>query len=436
MAGSTVTVALPRIGKEMGVSVEHAEWVMLSFLLSVTVLLLIAGRLGDLVGHNQVYLYGFAILSVTSLMCGLSYSLEFLVAARAFQGIGGAMVMATGPALLTTTFPSSQRGRALGILSTSTYIGLTAGPMIAGFIIGRFGWRWIFYINIPVAVVVIASGIIFLPAYKKADRVSFDLPGTLSMATGMVLFLMAVAEGSQWGWSSMKVIAPGLVGMGLLILFVVIENKKAQPLLNIHLFRSRVFSGAVLAALCNYISLFIPIILMPYYLLEGLGISPSMTGMLLSVQPLVMALVASPSGWLSDKIGTRFLSFSGMIILAAGLFGLSSIAADTSRYMVAIWLGMIGLGTGVFISPNTSALMGSAAKSQQGTAGGVMSVARNLGMMIGVATATAIFGAAGGVTGHAWTATDFHALAISQIVASIVALFGAVASLMRGEGKK
>jgi MFS family permease len=181
------------------------------------------------------------------------------------------------------------------------------------------------------------------------------------------------------------------------------------------------------------VALFVPIILMPFFLLEALGIGPSGAGMLLSVMPLVMAVVASPSGWLSDRIGTFVLAVAGMIVLTLGMLGLAlgGSAPGAAPGAVGLWLGLIGLGTGIFITPNSSALMGSAPKTQQGTAGGVMALARTLGMMVGVAGGTAVFQAMGGRTGNAWRATDHRALRVALLVAAGISLVGAIASALR-----
>jgi MFS family permease len=226
--------------------------------------------------------------------------------------------------------------------------------------------------------------------------------------------------------------AMGLGGVALLSLFSWIELRVAKPLIRLSLFRSRVFSGATLSAAANYIALFVPIILLPFYLREGRALSPGATGLLLSTQPLVMALVAALAGWLSDRIGTRILATGGMVLLAAGLAGLATIGDETSVVTIGLWLALMGLGTGIFISPNSSALMGAAPRTGQGVAGGVLAVARNLGMMLGVAAAVTIFAEAGGQTGREWTSGEFAALRVAFAAAAGVSVLGALASSLRG----
>jgi MFS family permease len=202
--------------------------------------------------------------------------------------------------------------------------------------------------------------------------------------------------------------------------------------LDLSLFASRVFTGSVLSALCNYIALFVSILLLPFYLEEGLGRDPARAGLILSVQPLVMALVASPSGWLSDRIGSRGLATLGMLVLSGGLWGLSGLGAGAPGAHVVLWLAVMGFGTGIFISPNSSALMGSAPRNQQGIAGSLLAEARVLGMYLGVALATAVFGLAGGSTGHRWQLLDFDALRLALQVAAGAAVLGAMLAALRG----
>jgi EmrB/QacA subfamily drug resistance transporter len=409
-SSSTVNLALPELSHELHVPLELTSWVVTSFLLTTTVLLLVAGRLGDVLGHARVYLAGFALFGLASLGCGLAPGIGGLIAGRIAQGVGSAMVAATGPALLTTTFPGAQRGRALGLLSTATYTGLTVGPPIGGWVVGILSWRWVFLVNLPVAALVIALGIAVLPSSRGRSEKAFDWPGMLSSILGLPLLLFALTQGRRLGWSSPLVLGAGACGLGLLAAFVWIERRQPHPLLDLRLFRSRIFSGATLSAFGNYVALFVPTILLPFYVVEALGIEPARAGIVLSAQPLVMAIVASPAGRLSDRWGSRGLATVGMLVLALGLGGLSFVGPGASVGQVMAWCAVIGLGTGVFISPNSSALMGAAPRSQQGVAGGVMAVARSLGMMTGVAAASAIFVAAGGRTGHAWQAADYHAL--------------------------
>jgi len=385
MAGSMVNLALPSLGRDLGISIETSRWVVQAFLLTVAVLLLPAGRISDILGHGRMYLFGFALFGAMSVLCGAADRFWVLIAGRVFQGVGGALAMAAGPALLTTAFPAHQRGRVLGLMATSTYVGLMAGPSVAGAIVEWLSWRFVFHFMAPISLVVIVAGAPFLPR---------GLPP--------------------------PAVRPGGTGAAM------------RRLLGLDLFRSRLFLGAALSALCNYASLFAMILLVPFYLEEGLGLESATAGLLLTAQPLMMALTAAPAGWISDRIGSQGLATAGMGLLAASLWGLSTLGPESGICCVAAWLGACGLSTGLFVSPNSSALMGSAPLENQGTAGSLLAEARVLGMLIGVTMASTVFHAWGGRTGAEWTATEFDALSLVLRISAGVALAGAVLAFLRG----
>ena len=433
MAASMIGLALPSISADLAIPLDQAEWIMLSFLLAVTVMLLVAGRLSDLLGHRQVFVAGYFLFGLTSLLCGLAQDFFFLVAARLLQGISGAMIMATGVALLTTSFPADRRGWALGMISTATYAGLTAGPSLGGALIAAFGWRAIFLINLPISAALIVLSIVFLPYVRPPKKFSLDIGGLILLMTSLPLVMLALSRGQQWGWHSWPTLASGAVGALLLAGFIRTELKIPEPLLDLSLFRSRIFTGAAFSALFNYVSLFIPTFLLPYYLTEGRHIPYSQAGLILAAQPIAMALIAGISGRLSDRIGTRPLAVAGLIILGLGLFGLSTVGPQTIRAVTATWLAVIGLGTGIFVSPNSSSLMGAAPRHEQGVAAGVLAVARNTGMMLGITSATVLFHAAGGRVGGDWSAAEFAALRIAFVAAACISLVGASTSALRGK---
>ncbi len=433
MAGSTVTLALPTLGDDLGVSLESADWVVESYLIAITVVLLLVGRSADLLGHGRVYLTGFLLFGLTSVVCGLANSLALLVAGRIGQGLVAAAVMATGPALLTTTFPPSQRGRALGMVATATYLGLTIGPPVGGWLISTFGWRSVFFLNVPITIVIGALGWRVLPLGRPPrHRATIDWREVVLLAGGAPLFLVALAEGQTWGWTDPLTLGLGAAGLIAIGLFVGFEAHRELPVLALGLFRSRMFSSATISALMNYVALFVAMILAPYYLIEARGLESSRAGMILTAQPLAMAVFTSPAGWLSDRIGSRGLTVLGLTLFAIALTALSTIGPDTSLVRVGAFLALMGTGTGIFISPNSSALMGAAPRDRQGLAGALMAVARNLGMMFGVALGTSVFFAAGGETGHAWSQASYDALGTAFRAGAAVALFGAIVASLRG----
>lgn len=424
--GSVVNTILPVLSHAFSGGVADVEWVVTIYLLVVSGLLLGFGRLGDLIGYRPAYLTGFAVFVGGSAVCGAASTLGWLVACRALQAIGAAMLFANGPALLTTSFPGSQRGRALGLQATMTYLGLTAGPSLGGWLAQALGWRSVFYINVPIGVVGLALGLWAIPRTCPAEkRVAFDWWGAGAFLVGLSALLFALNQGHAWGWASGPIVASGAIALAALGVFFAVERRSPAPMVNLGLFRSRVFASAVSSALLNYIAVYGILFLLPFYLMQGRGLSPAQAGLVLTAQPIVMAVVAPISGAASDRIGTRGPAIVGMGVMAVGLYLLSRVTAVSPMHEVAIGLAVVGLGTGVFISPNNSALMGSAPREAQGVAGGILATARNVGMVLGTGVAGATFttvlardGAGVGAIAHA-THVGFLALVAAALLGSV-----------------
>lgn len=389
---SVVNVVLPVIRRTFGATPATIQWVVTVYLLVVSGFLLTFGRFGDLVGHRRVYLWGFLGFVAGSIACGIAPSAGVLISARAAQAMGAAMLFATGPAIITTTFPATERGRALGLSATMTYIGLTLGPPLGGWLADALSWRAVFYINVPIGLGALALAARVVPVEEPgAAKERFDVAGAATFISGLVALMIALNQGHAWGWGSPLTL--GLTGVALVLLaaFVAIERRSAFPMLDLGLFSRPAFSGSTVSALLNYVAIYGVIFLMPFWAIEGRGLSPSRAGLLLTVQAIVMAVVAPISGALSDRIGTRLPAVAGMGVLATGLVMLSRLGPTTHLAYAGLSLAVAGLGTGVFISPNNSALMGAAPRHRQGIAAAVLAEARNVGMVLGVGLAGAIF---------------------------------------------
>lgn len=392
MTSSIINVALPDMAQEFRIDPSSASWFVLSFLLTVTVLLLPAGRLGDIVGHGRMYLWGSVVFGMGALGCAVAPSAGGLIAGRVAQGLGSAMVMATSPALLTQSVSPRRRGFALGFMSTALYIGLTIGPPVGGVMVRHLGWRSIFHLTFAATLAVVLACFFILRRRDGAgDRPKFDWPGALLIAAGTLSFLLVCTLGPGWGARHPATIVLAIASVVLLPVFVLIQLSTREPTVDLRLFRSVVFSSAAIGAMLNYASLFIAMYMLPFALRDGQGMTPQSLGSVLSAQAAGMALLAWGSGWLSDHIGARGLAVLGMIGTAAGMAGLAWSWPTTGQLEPSAWLFLVGAGTGVFISPNSSALMGAAPMHRQGIAGGVMALARNLGMSFGVAIASALY---------------------------------------------
>lgn len=434
---SVVNIVLPVVSRDFGADVATIEWVITIYLLVVSGLLLSFGRLGDLRGHKSIYVSGFVIFVVGSALSGLAPTEFALIGFRALQAIGAAMLFANSPAIITRNFPAAQRGQALGLQGMMTYLGLTAGPSLGGWLTSQFGWRAVFYINVPVGLIALLLSLRFIPTdapNENAER--FDLAGAAMFVAGLVLFLLALNQGSEWGWTSPLILVLLTIAVLVLIAFVVAEQRVAHPMLDLSLFRQRLFSAAAASAVLNYVCLYSVVFLMPFYLIQGRGMDTAQAGLLLTAQPLIMAIAAPLSGTLSDRIGSRLPGTLGMAILAGGLVLMSRLGAASPQIDIVVALAMVGLGTGIFISPNSSALMGAAPRDRQGIAAGILATARNFGMVLGVGFAGAIFttvqaqSAANGASNGLFAGVDAGWLAAAGI-----ALLGVFASAVRGSGE-
>jgi EmrB/QacA subfamily drug resistance transporter len=427
---SVVNTVLPVINKSFGSEIATIEWVVIIYLLIVSGLLLSFGRIGDIRGHKPVFLIGFSIFIISSALCGWAPSIEALIGFRGLQALGAAMLSANSPAILTKNFPSSQRGQALGLQATMTYLGLTVAPSLGGWLTELISWRAVFYINVPVGLIAFILAWMFIPQDKETgSRESFDLPGALLFMAGLITLLLAMNQGYAWGWYSIPILGLFLFSGVFLASFILFENISQSPILDLHLFKNRVFSASAVSAVFNYIAVFSILILLPFYLLQGRGLSPSQAGLILTIQPIVMAIVAPISGSISDRIGTRIPTVSGMVILSLGLLLMSRLGPNTPIYEVGITLSIVGFGTGIFISPNNSAIMGAAPKKRQGIAAGILATARSTGMVLGVGLAGAIF------TTIMASSTDeltlFRAMSASFIMAAVLAGIGAITTIIK-----
>jgi len=427
--GSVVNTILPVMRDDFTSKVATVEWVVTIYLLVLSGLLLTFGRLGDLHGHKAVYVWGFGIFAASSALCGAAQTPVTLILFRGVQAVGAAMLASNAPAILTGNFPGNMRGRALGLASMMTYIGLTVGPSFGGWLAHAFGWRSVFFINVPVGGLALILTLVFIPKdipVESGQR--FDLPGALLFLAGLTALLLGLNKGAEWGWTSFPVL--GLLSGAILLMvsFILVERRSPAPMLDLSLFRAPLFSAATASAVLNYIGVYAILFLMPFYLIQGRGLNSAQAGLLLTAQPIIMAIAAPISGTLSDRSGSRWPGIIGMGLLSAGLLLLASLGSTTPLLFAGFALALAGLGTGTFISPNTSALMGSAPKQRQGIASGVQATARSVGMVLGIGISGAIF------TTHLAQNTPealYQGIDMGFLVAGGIAILGIVISAIK-----
>jgi EmrB/QacA subfamily drug resistance transporter len=407
---SIVNVNLPTIAAAFRAPMTVAGWVPMAYLLVLSSLLLSYGRLGDMWGYRRLFLGGMMLFVAASALCGLSPSLRFLIVARGVQAMAGGMFMAVTPAILTTAFPARERGRALGLNAMMVAFGLALGPSLGGAITQWWGWRWVFYINVPIGLAGFFWARRLLPPDRPRPAQRFDWPGAALAFVALLSFLLWVNRLPGWGLRSRASMGAGLITVAAAAFFLWQEWRTPQPMLQLGLFRNRLFTCPIAAALLNFMSQYTLVFLMPFYLRDYLGMPPGRVGLIMTTFPALVLIAAPLAGALSDRIGTRGLAAVGAGVCAAALAwlalgcwrgdagGMAAATTGAGRPAEPLWwivagLALFGLGTGIFQSPNNSAVMGSVPRERAGTASAVLAVIRNVGMVLGIAVAGALFAA-------------------------------------------
>ncbi|MFO7671330.1 MAG: MFS transporter [Bacteroidales bacterium] len=385
--GAAINIALPAISKTFSMGAVGMSWVAMAFLLSSAVFLVPMGKLADINGRKRIFFIGNIIIVLSSILCALSPSGGLLILFRGIQGIGSAMVFGTGIAIITSVYPPGERGKAIGITVTSVYIGLSLAPFLGGILTQYLGWRSIFYAIVPFEVLVIWITWRYInQEWADAKGEKFDLPGSLIYLLSMSAFMFGFSRLPKT--SGIILAAAGLMGV---IGFIILEMRLRFPVFNIRLFKSnRRFALSNLAALINYATTFAITFLLSLYLQYVMGLTPRDAGMILVTQPVIMAIVASISGRLSDTRDPRILASAGMGIIVTGLILLSFLSGQSTLTFLVIILAVVGFGFGMFSSPNTNAIMGSVDKKYLGVASATVGTMRLTGQMMSMGIATLI----------------------------------------------
>ncbi len=388
-----VNVALPVLTREFGAPLVLAQWVVLGYVLCITGLLLPAGRLADVLGRREVFLAGFILFGFSSALCGLAPSVQWLIAARVVQGVGGALVQANTGALLTQVFPASERGRVLGLNSSVVSAGLLSGPLIGGLITHYFGWRWAFFVNVPISAVAASVGWYLLRPSPVARGQKFDPLGALLFLVTCSGLLLGLNQGETWGWTSVETVGTLGLAAAAAVAFIVVEVRVPQPTVDLNLFRNRGFAAATLSAFLAFLAIAPVVLLMPFYYQLVLDVPVDQSGLLLIAIPATTVFLAPISGMLSDRLGSRLLASAGLLLEAVGLASLIVLPLDGPAGLVALRLVLVGVGMALFQSPNSSAMFGSVPPSRLGVVGGFQALTRNLGQSLGQAIAGVVWSA-------------------------------------------
>lgn len=389
--GSIVNVALPTLARTFDVDFAIVQWVVLAYLLAVSTLMLGVGRLADMVGKKPIYTTGFIIFTIGSVLCGLAPNIYFLIGFRVLQAVGAAMLLALGMAIITESFPAAERGRALGISGSIISIGIVIGPTVGGLLIDAFSWRWIFFVNLPVGIAGTLLAWRFVPNVRPPGGQRFDFLGAGTLFASLLSLLMGLTLGQQLGFLDTLVLLLFASFAFFLILFIVIEWRSDQPVIDLRLFRNGQFSTGLLTGFITFVAIAGTIILMPFYLENVLGYEPREVGFLMAAVPVALGITAPLAGAASDRFGTRPITVIGLLVLIGGYLAMSTLDASTSAWGFLLRFFPIGAGMGIFQSPNNSAIMGSAPRRRLGIVSGMLAITRTLGQTTGIAVLGALW---------------------------------------------
>ncbi len=437
MDSSMVNVALPSIMRTFTAPLIHVQWVVLIYLLTITVSLLIWGVAADRFGRERIYLIGTGVFAAGSLCCAVAPSLAVLIGLRFVEGLGAAMMMAAGPAIIREAFPRGELGKGLGLVGIATSAGLMSGPVISGLLISFLSWRMIFVVTVPISLLLLLGGLQQFIGNKReatsSHRRQFDARGALLWALLVVSFILYAHFLPRIG------VAYALLGGGglvlLLMIFIRAEQSRSAGILPLHLFGKRYYYVGLLTAATSFGSLFVVLILMPFFLEYLRGLPADLVGLVMTAVPLTLCVVSPVSGMLYDRFGGRLLTTAGLAMSCGALVSLAFIEADTSLVTMCIRLAVLGMGQSMFLAPNTASLLTRISDEDAGVTAGLLATARNLGMLAGAAFAGIVFAAwlawfSGGVDVHDLLPSHhgdflaaFRATLLCAAVISLLAVF-------------
>ncbi len=391
---SIVNIALPTLVKIFHTRFTTIQWVVLSYLLVINALVLSAARLGDMIGKKPLYLGGLLVFTFSSLLCGLASNVGFLIAFRGLQGMGAVMISALGAAIITEVFPTSERGRALGIIGAVVSLGIALGPTVGGILISIAGWRSLFLVNVPIGI--FATYVVHrnVPQGSKSSTPqTFDWLGAVLMSVTLITFALGMTDGQNKGFSNPTTLILLAFAAISLISFLLIEARQKQPILDLGLFRNLQFSLSLLTASLVFGVIAGWLFIVPFFLELVLHLKTERVGLLLAVSPVLAGIVAPFSGYLSDRYGSRIISSIGLLLMTGGFLLISTFNAQMTELDYILRVTPFGIGLGMFQSPNNSAILGEVPRERLGIASGLLSLSRTLGQITGLPLMATLFSA-------------------------------------------
>jgi len=426
-----VNVALPTMQRSLGLKVSELEWIVTGYALTFGAFMLTGGKLADMYGRRLMFVVGLVIFSAASLACGLAGGATLLIAARVIQGLGAALMNPATLSIITVTFPPRQRGTAIGIWAGVSALALAIGPLLGGIITERINWNWIFFINVPIGALAIAAAYAFITESRDTSHEQrLDLPGLVTSAVGLFALSYALIQANQYGWTSSRILVSFAIAAVSLVTFVLLETHQRLPMLDLSLFKNKVFSGANTVMLLVGLAMFGVIFFVSLYVQNILGYSPIQAGAAFLPWTLLIVVLAPQAGRIADRAGPRWLVTVGMILFAASLLVFSRAGADASYWdlLPAMILGGIGLSS--VMAPVTATAMGSVPRDKAGVGSAVLNSMRQVGGSLGVAIMGAVVAHSvttpGRPTPDEFVTGYHHALE----VATVIVLVGAVIAVL------
>jgi EmrB/QacA subfamily drug resistance transporter len=389
---SMVNIALPSIGRHFEADISVVQAIITFYLLMLTGLVIIFGRLADIYGRKRLYTSGFVIFILASVFCGTAQSFWLLVLLRAVQGVGAAMLLANGSAIVTASFPKTERGKALGMLGSVIAFSVIAGPVVSGILSAQLGWRAVFYVNVPTVIAGLIVGLKVLPSDSTSrDRESFDVKGAAAFLAFLACFMLFLKSLSA---TDLGAPLPAAAIVGAVVFgagFIITESRVEHPLLDTGLFRRRAFAAASVSSFLSFWATSATSFLLPFYVERVLHLSPTKSGYIFAPIALFLVVFAPLGGNLADRFGTRAICTTGALINCLGLVCLSTLGPDTTPLGVILRMIPFGIGSGLFQPPNNSSMMGAVPPNRLGIASGMISAIKNFGSMSGVAVTSLAF---------------------------------------------
>jgi EmrB/QacA subfamily drug resistance transporter len=390
----TLIIALPDLERSLGTTLLQLVWVILVYMIASTVLVLTAGRLSDMFGRKRAYVLGFALFAAASLGAGFSADGTQLILWRILQGVGGAFLFANAAAIVTDAFPREQLGLAMGTNTMIAAVGLVIGPVLGGALVA-IDWPWVFWFNVPLGLIGSLWAHYNLRELSESDSDRrLDISGTITFVVGLTALVYAISRGGLSGWSDPLVIGGFAIAAVLLPLFIWIEMHHRAPMLDLTIFKDRLFAAASGAAFINGLSRFALLFIFVFYYQGAQGDDPIEAGVKLAPLALGMLVASPPAGIWADRRGSRTLAALGMVLSAVGLAAMTTLEAHSPYWESALWLAIVGIGSGMFNSPNTAAMMGTVPVNRRGIAAGARVMLQNTGAVISIAFVLAIVTAA------------------------------------------